>query len=236
MVVVLNSDELELVYSRVYHDIFNKNAEFVVKYYSYAGLKSRIKLESRFMKKKFFIKLSDGFVDFPETFHVALAHILISKIMRCECPLSYKRIYRKWVNLESSENIHMDLKRSRGHSIKDCPEGKVYDLSDSFSRMNKYYFDGVLSVPVLKWGNVITSRKFGHYDPSNHVIHVSKTLDSENVPLFVVDFVMYHEMLHIVVGSKKKRCNRVVHSAEFRGLEKKYESFDEAKAFLEKLG
>ena len=134
----MNTDDLEKVYYSVYNNLTGKNAFFTAKYYRYAGLKSTIQGESLlFFKKKFVLKLSTGFKDFPETFHIALAYILISKATRKKCPPRYRKIYRKWMNLESSEEVHNRLKRDYGHKQEHNPVGMVYDLEDSFLRMNE---------------------------------------------------------------------------------------------------
>ncbi len=231
----MNIDDLEKIYKNVYHELSGGSASFTVKYYRYAGLRSMIRQEKTLFSKKYVLKLSTGFCKFPETFHVALAHMLLSKVTGKRCSVIYKKIYKKWMSLDSSEELHNKLKRDNGRKVVHSPQGDVYDLEDCFSVMNEKYFDGVLSMPKLKWGVVKTYRKFGHYDPSCYVIHISRSLDSEDVPRFVLDYVVFHEMLHIVIGSRKSACSRVVHGKEFRDFEKRFERFEDANVFLKKL-
>ena len=231
----MNTDDLEKIYKNVYHELSGANVSFTVRYYHYAGLKSRIVQERTLFSKKYVLKLSSGFCEFPETFHVALAHLLLSKATGKRCSVKYRRIYKKWMNLDSSEDLHNKLRKDYGRKVSHSPQGDVFNLEDCFSVLNEKYFEGVLSMPKLKWGVVDTYRKFGHYDPSSHVIHISRSLDSENVPCFVLNYVVFHEMLHIVVGSRKSVYSRVVHGKEFRDLEKKFERFEDANVFLKKL-
>jgi hypothetical protein len=244
-VVLLNEEDVSILFKDIFFELSDgKSASFIVKYYNYAGLKSTIKLQnSRFLKLNkidcgevfFLVKLSPGFKEFSETFYKALGYVLISKIIRKKCPSYYKKIYKKWINLKSSEDLHKNLCKLNGNTIKNNFEGEVYNLKDSFERINNEYFEDVLALPILKWGSIKTCRKFGHYDFVNHVIHISKSLDSLKVPLFVLDYVMYHEMLHIYFGFKVTKYNRISHTKEFKEREKLFFKYYEACLELNKL-
>lgn len=114
-------------------------------------------------------------------------------------------------------------------------EGSVHHLGESFERVNLAYFDGLISAPHLVWNNRSTVRKFGHYQWDIDTVMVSRTLDQRRVPEFVVDFVMYHELLHKKLGAHLVNSRRMVHTSAFREQEAKFSRFDEAQRYLNRI-
>lgn len=115
------------------------------------------------------------------------------------------------------------------------PRGQVYDLQDLFDRLNAVYFAGLLARPVLTWSRSVTRRKFGHYQPSTDTIMVSATLDDPSVPPFVVEFVLFHEMLHKELGSKTVNGRTWSHTPAFRRAERRFPRHAEAQSHLTRL-
>ncbi|MEJ2411604.1 MAG: SprT-like domain-containing protein [Anaerolineales bacterium] len=113
--------------------------------------------------------------------------------------------------------------------------GSIHDLRDSFERVNQAYFDGELDQPNLIWNNRLTRRKFGHYQWDTDTVMLSSSLDHTRVPELVVDYVMYHELLHKKLGARRVKQNRIAHTGEFREAEKKFHSLQQAKRILNRI-
>lgn len=113
--------------------------------------------------------------------------------------------------------------------------GLAHDLEESFARVNAEYFGGQISKPTLIWNRTLTTRKFGHYQPSRDTIMVSVSLDDPTVPAFVVDFLIYHELLHKKHGGMFVNGRRLSHSPAFREEERKFAAYQQAESFLKKL-
>jgi hypothetical protein len=113
--------------------------------------------------------------------------------------------------------------------------GRAHDLDESFERVNKKYFDGRLAKPSLVWNRTLTMRKFGHYQPGRDTLMLSISLDDARVPAFVIDFVMYHELLHKKHGAAPVNGRRQAHSPTFRADERLFTQFDEATRHLYQL-
>jgi len=120
---------------------------------------------------------------------------------------------------------------SRGSFAK----GSVHDLTESFKRVNLLYFNEQIPEPHLVWNKQFTVRKFGHYQWDTDTVMVSRTLDQRRVPEFVVDYVMYHELLHKKLGARLVNSRRMVHTNLFREQEAKYAKLDEAQRYLNKI-
>jgi hypothetical protein len=113
--------------------------------------------------------------------------------------------------------------------------GHVHDLDESFARVNAAYFDGQFTKPKLVWNRTLTASKFGHYQPSRDTVMISVSLDDANIPAYVVDFVMYHELLHKKHGAMIVNGRRVSHSPAFREDEWQFVEYASAEKRLREL-
>ncbi|MBW6462315.1 MAG: hypothetical protein K0B07_04685 [DPANN group archaeon] len=223
--------DLNEIFSSVYQEISGSHIDVSAKFYKYAGVKSSVRVCAGVLE----VKVSDALSDAPEKVISALAYILISKIKKKKCPCVYQRVYRLWINSEMMNDRHKDLKKVRGRKAKHTPAGSAYNLSEMFYEINSKYFSDVLAMPALCWGPRLTTRKYGHYDPSKHAILISKTLDDSRVPRFVAEFVLYHEMLHIIHDVEKTNYQMRAHHSKFKVDEMKFEKYKDAEKWLAKL-
>jgi hypothetical protein len=105
--------------------------------------------------------------------------------------------------------------------------GAAYDLVQVYDRLNAQFFGGTLQVPVT-WGRGGGRARrggltFGSYDPVLGLIRIHPVLDRREVPLFFLESVLYHEMLHHKLGGVPDRSGRTVyHSRAFREAEARY--------------
>jgi hypothetical protein len=117
----------------------------------------------------------------------------------------------------------------------DRSRGMAHDLNESFDRVNRAYFAGGMSRPRLTWSHSLTGRVFGHYRFAGDVLCISCTLDRAEVPAWVVDHVMHHELLHKRHGVRWTGTRRDVHTPAFRKDERTYARYREASEFLGRL-
>jgi predicted metal-dependent hydrolase len=115
------------------------------------------------------------------------------------------------------------------------PQGAHYDLNQIFDELNFRYFFGLMAKPNLGWSLRRSRTTLGHYDPSHHIIILSKLLDDAKVPQLAVEYVMFHEMLHLRFPVDHSGTRRRVHTPEFKEAERKYPRYEEAKELLKKL-
>lgn len=113
--------------------------------------------------------------------------------------------------------------------------GHVHDLDESFARVNDAYFQGQFPKPTLAWNRTLTASKFGHYQPSRDTVMLSVSLDDAKVPAYVVDFVMYHELLHKKHGAMSVNGRRLSHSPAFREDERRFAEYIQAESQLKEL-
>lgn len=114
-------------------------------------------------------------------------------------------------------------------------QGQTQDLLAVFQRVNQTYFAGNLSPPHLVWSSRDTFRKFGHYEFETDTVMISRTLDRSDIPDLVLDYVMFHELLHKTLGYRQIKGRRYAHTAEFQAQEKVFQGYQKARSYLEHL-
>ena len=60
----------------------------------------------------------------------------------------------------------------------------------------------------------------GHFDPSHNAIIISRILDQTKISPIALEYVMFHEMLHLQYPVDHRGMRRRVHTREFREAEK----------------
>ena len=90
--------------------------------------------------------------------------------------------------------------------------------------------------PILGWSPYASRTLLGHYDPSHNAIVLSRILDRPQTPPVAVDYVLFHEMLHLRYPAENRGARRCVHTRAFKEAEKQFDRLKEAKAALRRLG
>lgn len=181
------------------------------------------------------VKLSDLWQGAPAPVVEALAHILIAKMFRKAAPPTASAAYRRWLNRKDVRSDMQKVKLLRGRKFVSGPEGKAWNLETIFEELNLKYFGGLMARPDLGWSRRPSRTTLGHYDPSHHAIILSSLMDHPAVNRLAVEYVLYHEMLHLKHPVDHRGARRRVHTREFRAEEKLFEGLDEAKEVLKNL-
>ena len=197
----------------------------------FTNLNSRIRLR----EGQLVVGISDLLRDAPAPVIESLLWILLSKLYRRPIPAESQQCYREYVNREELRQDLGTMRQARGRKQIAAPAGVCFDLAEVFETVNQQHFAGVVSRPQLGWSPQRARTLLGHYDPHHHAIVLSRLLDHPRVPRLVVDFVMYHEMLHIQIPVVQRGARRSIHPPEFRAAERQFPAYAEAKAFLKRL-
>jgi hypothetical protein len=119
------------------------------------------------------------------------------------------------------------------------PVGEVHDLKEIFVRLNGGYFkDGIEA--QITWSRAAKNQKrnsirMGSYCDEQKLIRVHPALDQQFVPVYFVESVVFHEMLHEYHGVKETEDGRrCVHSPEFLDDERRYPLYTDARRWERK--
>lgn len=172
------------------------------------------------------IILSEGFINASDQTLEALVKVAL--FGKCQHSI---RLIRNYAESEEYSDVLTELDFIT-EVIVENPKGKYYDLNELFHKVNHEYFASSLVKPRLIWGRIQTCRKFGHYESARDKVMIALTLDNASIPEFVVEFVLYHELLHKYHGATWINGRRMVHTADFRRDERKFKLYKEAEEWL----
>jgi len=204
---------------------------FVIEFYPYASLTHTIRLREDVAA----VRLSDLLRGAPVSALEAVAAVLLARLYRRKLPRHLAESYRAYaLAADTRKRLHR-LRGLRARSLPEQPRGDAHDLAPLFDRINRRYFRGALRRPRLAWSARPWRRQLGSFDPALGQIVISSSLDRPDVPPVVVEYILFHEMLHVKHPLRRAGCGLQAHSPEFRREEKRYEHFDPAWKFLKRM-
>lgn len=202
-----------------------------VRFYPYAGLRHTIRVRSG----QVYVRLSDLIKDCPPDVMRSLAFVLVARLLGKKVPAVHERVYRDYSLTPDVMRSSDIARRHRGRKMISSAQGNAYDLEKLFSKLNRRYFDSSLEKPTLTWSQRKTRSILGHHDRVYETITISKSLDSAQVPDWFVEFILYHEMLHIKHAARMINGRRYYHTAAFRQDERRFARYEEAQRWLEQV-
>jgi hypothetical protein len=205
--------------------------QFQVELYPYANLSHTLRLRQDVA----YVRLSDILHEAPVPVIEAAAAILLGQMYRRRVPRDLRDTYREFALSHSTRRHIARVRRKRARRIPDKPLGTAHDLGVIFDSLNAQYFGGNLRRPRIGWSSRVWRSQFGCYDPSLDQIVMNKRLDRADVPALAVEFILYHEMLHVKHPIRAAACGLQSHSPEFRAEEKRFEHYAPARKFLERV-
>ena len=111
------------------------------------------------------------------------------------------------------KNVHIAIPKTKTDKI----------LEASFERVNEAYFNGMTDKPNFQWGSDSIS-KLGSYEYGSDTITISSIFMDSNQEL--LDYVMYHEMLHKKFKFQSKNGRNLHHGNEFKNMEARFNNRD----------
>jgi predicted metal-dependent hydrolase len=205
--------------------------DLAVEFYPFASINNNIRMR----EGKLFVRLSDVLEGAPESVLHAIAHILLAKMYRKPIEREHAARYRRYTSSHGIRDKAALLRQIRGRKRIVSARGLAYDLEAIFDELNTRFFHGLLARPRMTWSRVQARNRLGHYDPAHNAIVVSRVFDDFRVPRYAVEYIVYHEMLHLKHPVRLRGSRRCVHSGEFQAEEKLFPRLEEAKAMLRRL-
>jgi predicted metal-dependent hydrolase len=204
---------------------------FDIRFKRFTSLNTTIRLR----EGRLYVCLSDLLEHAPTDVHMAIAHILIAKLYRKAISPAQASRYRRFTTSEAVTKQAEHIRQTRGRKRISTAQGHYYDLSEVFETLNRRFFHGLMAQPTLTWSTQHARRMLGHYDAAHNTIVVSKVFDRADTPRAAVEYLLYHEMLHLKHPVKVEGGRRCVHSREFQADERMFPELAEAKAYLKRL-
>ena len=222
-----------VIYARVFAELKPRTPlpEISVEFCAWANANSTIRLHEGRLE----VRITDALERAPLSIHYSLAKILLSKLFRKPLPAAENQMYRRFLN---EKNMRRDLQRmrqQRGRKFISGPQGNTFNLEELFESINFRFFHGLMARPDLGWSRQESRQILGHYDACHNAIILSRLLDRPAAPQFVLEYIMYHEMLHLKFPVDHRGARRCVHTREFKQAEKLFPELKAAKDWIKKL-
>jgi len=220
----------EQIYARVFSELKPRTPVPViaVRFRRFVSANSFI----RFQENRLEVKISDALESAPAPIQEALAQILLSKLFRRPISQHWNDRYRRYLNRPDVRTQLNALRQARGRKQLSGPIGNHHNLEEIFDELNQRFFHGLMPRPSLSWSPSRSRSILGHYDMAHNVIVISRVLDSDSVKRLALEYVLYHEMLHLRHPVDHQGARRCIHTPAFRAEEKLFPHFELAKKLL----
>lgn len=223
----------EFVFARVFRRLGIRRSipDFHIEYRPFSSLRSHIALQGNRAR----VRISDILAEAPPIVLEALAEILLAQLFSRRPSEEARECYMAYVYDPVVRTRVDETRRSRGRVRLLPARGCHYDLAEIFARLNHRFFNDKLSPCRIGWSPRASRSVLGRYDPAHHTIAISKSLDSESIPLEIVEYLIFHEMLHIRIPLERHRSRRVIHPRAFREAEKAFPDYRRVRERLKKI-
>ena len=223
----------EALFQRVFTRIGceGRPPHFRVEYYPYSSLVLTIRRREDFL----IVRLSDLLRRAPLDVLESAAALLLARVYRRRLPRAIVAPYLTYARSDRTRSRISRMRRRRVRPKLASPQGRQHDLAALFDQLNTRYFGGELRRPHVGWSLRGWRRQFGCYDPGPNQILLNRRMDRPGIPQFVVEYVLFHEMLHVKHPTRRSGCTLLSHSPEFRAEEKRFEQFTLARKVLDHL-
>lgn len=202
-----------------------------VRFRRFTSLNTTIRLR----EGQIYVSLSDLLEGAPESVVHAIAHILLAKLYKKPINPAHNLRYKRFASSAAVTRQTEIIRHTRGTKRFFGPEGRFYHLEEVFDSLNLRFFGGLLGRPELTWSEHMAKRSLGHYDAALNTIVVSRVFDRPSSPRYAIEYLLFHEMLHLKHPVRMKGLRRCVHSREFKADEACFPQLKEALAFIKRL-
>jgi len=204
---------------------------FRVEFYPYSSLVLTIRRREEVV----YVRFSDLLLRAPLAVLESAAALLLARVYRRKAPRELTEPYLEYARSDRTRSRMNSMRRGRVRLAATSPRGVHFNLETLFDELNGKYFAGQLQRPHIAWSRRSWRRQFGCYDPGPNQILLNRRMDRPGVPACAVEYVLYHEMLHVKHPTRRSGCTMVSHSREFREEEKRFADFERARRILDRL-
>ena len=202
-----------------------------VRFRRFTSLNTRIRLR----EGQILASLSDLLEGAPDSVLHAIAHILLAKLYKKPINPTHNLRYKRFCTSAAVARQAELIRHARGSKRYFGPEGRFYNLEEVFDALNLQFFGGLMGRPELTWSEHHAKRSLGHYDAAHNTIVVSRVFDRPSSPRYAIEYLLFHEMLHLKHPVRMRGLRRCVHSREFKAEERQFPQLKEALAFIKRL-
>ncbi|MCH8003367.1 MAG: hypothetical protein IH934_01950 [Nanoarchaeota archaeon] len=201
---------------QAFNDLFpNKNFEDYDLKIKYTDKFKPYNANVRYTRNSLQFNLSKRWRKVSKEIQIGLIQGLMLRIFKDKKSTTNIDLYNSFMR-----NLHVSIPKTSTDPV----------LEQSFNKINDKYFFGLIEKPNLKWHDSI--RRLGSYEYGSDAISMSKVLENDEN---LLDYVMYHEILHKKHKFHSKNGRTHHHTREFKEMERKFENNEEMEERIKKL-
>ncbi|MBR9677422.1 hypothetical protein GOV04_04735 [Candidatus Woesearchaeota archaeon] len=194
---------VETAFKQLYpNKIFHYDAHIV-----YSGQFKDYGANITLYNKQLTIKLSKSWYGVQEDIVIGCIQELLQKLFKTKHKTLEIDLYNNFIR-----SLHLVVKKDKVDPT----------LERSFNRINEKYFFDLQDRPNLVFGSESLTL-LGYYEYKTDTVTISKVLIDD---LELVDFVMYHELLHKKLKYYTSGSKTFHHTKEFKAKEREFENFE----------
>jgi len=198
-----------------YKELFQKNCDYNCKL-KYSSAFNGFNANIRLFGKDLTIKMSKKWETISYDIQIGLIQSLLLRMFNKKGSTHNIDFYNNFL-----KNVHIAIPK----------EEAPLELLASFERVNDRFFHGLIERPNLKFGKGIS--RLGTYEYGTDTITISKNLFNQD--LEILDYVMYHEILHKKYKFSTNNNRTYHHTKQFREKEAEYPNSKEIEVKLQKI-
>ncbi len=151
-----------------------------------------------------------------------------------------RQALRRFVDAAFRDKPETSRLRRRQDISPEREKSLNHNLAVYAGQLNDTYLGG-RSKALVVWGRRNPPRskrsvRFACYDPERNMIIVNRKLDNPHIPPYFVEYILFHEMLHEVLGiGSRADGRRDIHGSLFKLMESTFPDFDKARRFEREL-
>jgi predicted metal-dependent hydrolase len=164
------------------------------------------------------VRLHRMFCQAPDiVWHALVAYVRHTDAAARQTLRTYIQHHRHLIRQPSSRRQRTKPLQAKGHH---------FDLEAIYRELNQTYFANRVQA-CITWSRqppkrLRTSIRFGSYHAEDRLIRIHRLLDQSFVPRYVIENVVFHEMLHQLIPRQRVNGRWCIHSPEFRRQEQRF--------------
>jgi len=196
-----------------YQGLYQKepDRELRIKYSGqFSGYNANVRYTSRYLE----FRLARQWKPISSEIRIGLIQSLMQKVYKTRHKTINIDLYNNFLR-----NVHIAIPKTESDPV----------LERSFERVNERYFSGLIEIPNLRWGQK-SRAKLGSYDYGTDTITMSTIFKA--APSNLLDYIMYHELLHKKHKFKSSGKKSYHHTKQFKQDEKLFENHEQTEKDL----
>jgi len=176
-------------------------------------------------------EVSDYMKDAPMEVLKGVAETIFSRITR-RSSNAYSDAMIEWMTSDDFVRKKQRFYLKRSKNLKKTHVGEHRDLNASYKRLIDMGLVSRDENLLISWTKQPNVKRIGYCSVLMKVIAISSVFDTQTIPEFVTDFVLYHELIHLGKGFDPFDQR---HGVDFKALEDLHPSRKEAEDWLKRL-